>query len=227
MLDVRAPLAVKIIDANPHAYEKLVVEGGTPALAHEMLDGVQPEQLLSRPTASPVAAFAMLAGLWLWHDGLDECHKIAQKSPEELHHSALNLHSKAPEMCENGGSMQSMENSKTINHLELQQMTSTLSFWHAIMHRREGDFSNSKYWYARAAGHPSLPSLAAAAADLVKRAPADKALLRLIMSGWNANAFVDLVEAVEGNEADNRRDIAVQLQKLEWNILFESCARAG
>src|SRR5262245_30305459 len=23
------------------------------------------------------------------------------------------------------------------------------SFWHAIMHRREGDFSNSRYWYAR------------------------------------------------------------------------------
>src|SRR4051812_40242009 len=26
--------------------------------------------------------------------------------------------------------------------------TPTGSFWHAIMHRREGDFSNSKYWYA-------------------------------------------------------------------------------
>jgi hypothetical protein len=34
--------------------------------------------------------------------------------------------------------------------------TPTGSFWHAIMHRREGDFSNSKYWYARCADHPAL-----------------------------------------------------------------------
>jgi len=58
------------MNANLHAYEALVVEGGTPAFAHEQLDGVQPEQLLVGPAASPVAAYAMLAGLWLWHNGL-------------------------------------------------------------------------------------------------------------------------------------------------------------
>src|SRR5262245_23958752 len=26
--------------------------------------------------------------------------------------------------------------------------TASGSFWHAIIHRREGDFGNSKYWYA-------------------------------------------------------------------------------
>jgi hypothetical protein len=146
MLDVRSPLAIKIMDANPHAYENLVVEGDTPALAHEMLSGVQPEQLLSRPAASPVAAFAMLAGLWLWHDGLDECHKIAQKSPEELHHSALNLHSKASKMYENGGSVQSVENHKTINHSELQQMTSTMAFWPSTSRDTDG---TSSAWESR------------------------------------------------------------------------------
>lgn len=186
MTDSRSPLAVKIIEANPHAYDALVVEGGTPGLARELLENVRPEQLLSGPAAYPNGGSALLAGLWLWHDGLEESHRISQGV-----------------------------------------LDSTGSFWHAIMHRREGDFSNSKYWYARAAGHPCLQTLAAQAMPMVHREPADKALLRVILNGWNANAFVDLVESASGNEADPRHAIAVQLQQLEWRVLWDHCARAG
>src|SRR5688572_13247850 len=31
----------------------------------------------------------------------------------------------------------------------------TGSMWHAIMHRREGDFANSLYWLRRAGDHPA------------------------------------------------------------------------
>ncbi|QDV23046.1 hypothetical protein [Aureliella helgolandensis] len=34
------------------------------------------------------------------------------------------------------------------------------SLWHAIMHRREGDFSNSLYWYRRAGPHALYDALA-------------------------------------------------------------------
>ncbi len=188
MPDLRSPLAVKILEADPHAYESLVAEGGTPALAHQLLDAVLPEQLISGTGASPIGGSGMLAGLWLWHDGLEECHRIVQNSGEG-------------------------------------DAGATNSFWHAIMHRREGDFSNSKYWYARVSGHPVLPTIAAQASDVLRQEPADKSLLRLIVNGWNPNAFVDLVESIYNDASDGRRSLVVRLQQLEWRVLFEFCAR--
>jgi hypothetical protein len=103
--------------------------------------------------------------------------------------------------------------------------TPTGSFWHAIMHRREGDFSNSKYWYGRCASHPSMQTLAGQAPRLINTMPADKSLLRLIASGWNPNAFVDLVEQSHDSLDDPRHAAAVALQRLEWQVLFDECTR--
>jgi hypothetical protein len=156
------------------------------AEAKKILSSATPEELLSAPVRSEDDAHALLAGLWLWHDWLDQSHHISQ---------SLN--------------------------------SATGSFWHAIMHRREGDFSNSQYWYARCQGHPVLQQLANQSGQILHSLPADKALLRVMSGGWNANAFVDLVQSVEGDHRNAKHAAAVSLQQLEWRLLFDHCIRAA
>ena len=184
--DPLSPLGRKLLKLDPNAYSQLVPSDGGNAAARDILESTQPADLVAGKMVRGDDAKAMLSGLWLYFDFLDESHTISQ----------------------------SLDNP-------------TGSFWHAIMHRREGDFGNSKYWYARCANHPSIATMAAAAGKHVNQMPADKSLLRLVATGWNPNAFVDLVQAVHESPTDPRHALAVALQRLEWQVLFEHCTRAA
>jgi hypothetical protein len=114
------------------------------------------------------------------------------------------------------------------SHMISQDIASaTGSFWHAIMHRREGDFSNAKYWYARCRHHPVLEQIPALARVTLGDAATTTAPLHRLLSttGWDPDAFVDVVEATHRNPSDPLYTIAVRLQQLEWRALFEHCAR--
>jgi hypothetical protein len=75
-VELLAPLARQAMSGA--AYDKLVVRAGTPEEAKKLLGSVRAEQLLAVPIKSHDAASAMLAGLWLWHDSLEESHNISQ-----------------------------------------------------------------------------------------------------------------------------------------------------
>lgn len=206
-----------LLRARPDAYTELVGPREAPRDSFDLLENVTPQQLFEKPVQSTAAAYGALAGLWLWHDGLHECHSIVQKEPDEL------LAMQAPASRLNVGLSSSPALDRDPGHLR--EMTSTFAFWHAIMHRREGDFGNSKYWYAHCRNHPLFAPIAANAREIVARAPADKALLRFSINEWNGAAFVDFVQSVHESPSSERYPVAVALQQLEWRMLFDYCVR--
>ena len=77
------------------------------------------------------------------------------------------------------------------------------SFWHAIMHRLEGDFSNSKYWYRKVGEHPVFENMPDPGT-------------------WDPDKFVDQCESAQDGDSTMKQQIQ-QTAVDEWKTLFEYC----
>ncbi len=149
-----------------------------PALAALTIEKVfAPNQIVDTDMAR-----ACLAGIWLYHDFLDESHQISQSIA-----------------------------------------TTTGSYWHGIMHRREPDFSNSKYWFHRVGEHPIFASLQEEAAELAAaNTPHDSTNFLRQQKKWDPFAFVDLCEACVERRSP-AETLCRQIQQAEWRLLFDYC----
>lgn len=101
------------------------------------------------------------------------------------------------------------------------------SFAHAIVHRREGDYSNSKYWLRQAGEQAIFPALAELSSE-ENATELTSLASRLITSGeWNSEAFVDLCAAAVADRPPCQDATAIawleRLQTREWELFFDHC----